>query len=295
MSQGNPSPKCVRTDGELSIRRQCELLGMSRSKVYYKAAEPDEGRRLREEQIMARIDYWHTELPYLGSRKIVSRLRDEGFTAGRKLVRRLMAKMGIQAVYPRPNLSKRDFKASIVPYLLRNKEIFLPNQVWSIDITYIRMGRSHMYLTAIIDWYSRMIVGWNLSETLDSFYVLKTVQDAVSEYGTPAILNSDQGSQFTSNDYKALLKSLSIRQSMDGKSRWADNIMIERWFRSLKTEEIYPNEYESPRVLRKAIRAYIEKYNMLRPHEALAYQTPASVYHSYFSTSADLDSPDLAS
>ena len=268
---------------------------MSRSKVYYKAAEPDEGRRQWEEQIMARIDYWHTELPYLGSRKIVSRLRDEGFTAGRKLVRRLMAKMGIQAVYPRPNLSKRNFKESIVPYLLRNKGIFLPNQVWSIDITYIRMGRSHMYLTAIIDWYSRMIVGWNLSETLDTFYVLKTVQDAVSEHGTPAILNSDQGSQFTSNDYKALLNSLGIRQSMDGKSRWADNIMIERWFRSLKTEEIYPNEYESPRVLRRAIRAYIEKYNMLRPHEALAYQTPASVYHSYFSASADLDSPDLAS
>lgn len=268
---------------------------MSRSKVYYKAVEPDEGRRLREEQIMARIDYWHTELPYLGSRRIVSRLRDEGFTAGRKLVRRLMAEMGIQTVYPRPNLSKRNFKDSIVPYLLRNKEIFLPNQVWSIDITYIRMGRSHMYLTAIIDWYSRMIVGWNLSETLDTFYVLKTVQDAVDKYGTPAILNSDQGSQFTSNDYKALLKSLSIRQSMDGKSRWADNIMIERWFRSLKTEEIYPNEYESPRVLRRAIRAYIEKYNMLRPHESLAYQTPASVYHSYFSASADLDSPDLAS
>lgn len=244
---------------------------------------------------MARIDYWHTEMPYIGSRRITSRLRDEGFQVSRKKVRRFMSLMGIQAIYPKPNLSKRNFKESIVPYLLRNKTIFLPNQVWAIDITYIRMGHSHMYLTAVIDWFSRMIVGWNLSETLDTFYVLKTVQAAVDKYGAPAILNSDQGSQFTSNDYKALLKSLHIRQSMDGKSRWADNVMIERWFRSLKTEEIYINEYESPRVLRKAIGDYIEKYNTLRPHASLDYQTPASVYHSCFSTSAGLDSPDLAS
>ena len=219
---------------------------------------------------------------------------EEGFPVGRKLVRRLMRDMGIQAVYPKANLSKRNFKDAIVPYLLRNKKVFIPNQVWSIDITYIKMGRSHMYLTAIIDWYSRMIVGWNLSDTLDTFYVLKTVRDAVERYGTPGILNSDQGSQCTGSDYKTLLKRLHIEQSMDGKSRWADNIMIERWFRSLKTEEIYLNEYESPRVLRQEIGKYIETCNTLRPHSSLGHRTPEEVFRKSFTTSAGLDSPSLA-
>ncbi len=244
---------------------------------------------------MARIDYWHTTMPYMGCRKIVKMLQSEGFKVGRKLVRRLMGEMGIHAIYPKANLSKRNFKESVVPYLLRNKAVFLPNQVWSIDITYIKMHRSHMYLTAIIDWHSRMIVGWNLSDTLDTSYVIQAVKDAVARYGLPGILNSDQGSQFTSEDYKALLRELHITQSMDGKSRWADNIMIERWFRSLKVEEIYPNEYESPRALRKAIRAYIEQYNVVRPHEALDYETPHKVYTSSFTpTSAGLDNLALA-
>ena len=157
-----------------------------------------------------------------------------------------MGEMGIQAIYPKANLSKRNFRETIVPYLLRNKAVSLPNQVWSIDITYIKMQHSHMYLTAVIDWYSRMIVSWNLSDTLDTGYVIQAVKDAVAAHGTPAILNSDQGCQFTSNAYKTLLRELRIRQSMDGKSRWADNVMIERWFRSLKTEEIYLNEYPNP-------------------------------------------------
>ncbi len=160
-----------------------------------------------------------------------------------------------------------------MPYLLRDKVISFPNQVWSIDITCIKIHHSHMYLTAIIDWHSRYIVGWNLSDTLDTCYVTQAVKDAVAACGIPAILNSDQVSQFTSQEYKTLLKELHITQSMDGKSRWADNIMIERWFRSLKTEEIYLNEYDSPRALRKAISAYIRQYNALRPHEALDYLT----------------------
>lgn len=212
----------------------------------------------RRESIMVRIDYWHTQMPGIGARKVVRKLKNEGFAVGRKLVRRLMGEMGIQAIYPKANLSKRNFQETIVPYLLRNKDVFLPNQVWSIDITYIKMQHGHMYLTAIIDWYSRMIVGWNLSDTLDTIYVIQTVKDAVAAHGTPAILNSDKGCQFTSNAYKALLKELHIRQSMDGKSRWADNVMIERWFRGLKTEEIYLNEYPSPKTLRKAIGAYIQ-------------------------------------
>lgn len=225
---------------------------IQRSKVYYKPAERSVDEWLRRESIMARIDHWHTQMPGIGTRKLVRQLKNEGFSVGRKLVRRLMGEMGIQAIYPKANLSKRNFRETIVPYLLRNKAVSLPNQVWSIDITYIKMQHSHMYLTAIIDWYSRMIVGWNLSDTLDNGYVIQAVKDAVAAHGTPAILNSDQGCQFTSNAYKTLLKGLHIRQSMDGKSRWADNVMIERWFRSLKTEEIYLNEYPTPRALRKA-------------------------------------------
>ena len=231
---------------------------------------------------MGRLDYWHTQLPAIGSRKLVVKLREEGYPVGRKLVRRLMREMGLCAIYPQPNLSKRNFREAIVPYLLRNKVISFPNQVWSIDITYIRMSRSHMYLTAVIDWYSRKIVGWNLSDTLGVQSVTEVIRNAVERYGIPAIINSDQGSQFTSNEYKELLKELHIRQSMDGKSRWADNIVIERWFRSLKTELIYPNEFLSPRDLRQALRRYIDDYNSVRPHAALDYATPDAVYHASF-------------
>ena len=228
------------------MRRQCELLGISHSSLYTKPAAPDEEKRLMLEMLMARLDYWNTMLPALGNRKLTVKLQEEGYRVGRKLVRRLMREMGIWVVYPKPNLSKRNFQETIVPYLLRNKVVSFPNQVWSIDITYIKLNRSHMYLTAIIDWCSRKIVGWNLSDTLGLQPVLEAVRSAVDRFGTPSILNSDQGSQFTSNEYKQLLKGLHIRQSMDGKSRWADNIMIERWFRNLKTELVYINEFRPP-------------------------------------------------
>ena len=231
---------------------------------------------------MARIDSLHNEFPAMGTRKLAVILRREGFEVGRKLVRRYMAEMGIRAIYPKANLSKRNYKEAIVPYLLQNKEFSFPNQVWSIDITYIRIHRSHMYLTAIIDCFSRKIVGWNLSDTLNTSPVLETVQEAVKTYGAPRILNSDQGSQFTSGAYKQLLASLHIRQSMDGKERWVDNIWIERWFRSLKTELIYIDEFRSPRELRTAIRDYIHKYNRIRPHQSLDYAVPDDVFYSGF-------------
>ena len=235
---------------------------------------------------MSRIDYWHTMMPYMGTRKLAAKLRAEGHAVGRKLVRTYMQEMGIHVVYPKPNLSKRNFKEAIVPYLLRNKVICFPNQVWSIDITYIKMQRGHMYLTAIIDRFSRKIMGWELSDALETAPVLEAVQSAVERFGIPAIFNSDQGSQFTRMEYKTLLRSLSIRQSMDGKSRWADNIMIERWFRSLKTEMVYINEFRSPKELRQAIRQYICDYNTLRPHEALDYETPEDVFLSCFAPDA---------
>ena len=184
------------------------MLGVSRSTYYYRPIDPDpEAVRLKE-QILARIDEIHTKHPYMGQRKIAKMLQGEGFNVGRKLVRSYMREMAIYPIYPKPNLSKRNYKQAVVPYLLRNMNIFMPNQVWSIDITFIRMQHGHMYLTAIIDWYSRKIVGWNLSDTLDTVYVIEAVQEAVEKHGVPGIINSDQGSQFTSNEYKALLKSL---------------------------------------------------------------------------------------
>lgn len=292
---GCPYPSLVRKNDTLSVRRQCELLGITRSTVYYEAKQPDEAALRLKEEIMTRIDYWHTALPCMGTRKLAVKLRTEGYAVGRKLVRTYMQEMGIHAVYPKPNLSKRNFKETIVPYLLRNKVISFPNQAWSIDITYIKMQHGHIYLTAIIDWFSRKIMGWELSDTLETAPVLDAVRTTVERFGTPAILNSDQGSQFTSDDYKALLKSLGIRQSMDGKSRWADNIMIERWFRSLKTELIYVNEFRSPKELRQAIRQYVDDYNTLRPHEALDYETPEDTYLACFAPlSADLDRTPMA-
>ena len=286
----------VEKNHNLSVRRQCELLHITRSTLYYEPKQPDDAALLLKEEIMARIDFWHTQFPCMGTRKLAVKLRQEGYCVGRKLVRSLMREMGIHTVYPKANLSKRNFRESVVPYLLRNKVVYFPNQVWSIDITYIKMHRGHMYLTAIIDWYSRKIVGWNLSDTLDTQSVIDAVQDAVETHGTPAILNSDQGCQFTSEAYKRLLKDFHIRQSMDGKSRWADNIMIERWFRSLKTELIYINEFSTPKSLRIAIRQYIQDYNTIRPHEALDYATPEEAYRGSFGAlnAADLDRAVLA-
>ena len=295
---GVPCRNLIRKNADLSVRRQCELLQVNRSSVYYETKEPTETQRLLKEEIMARIDYWHTELPAMGSRKIAAKLRDEGYKVGRKLVRAYMREMEIYAIYPKPNLSKNDGKEGVVPYLLRHKTALFPNQYWSIDITYIKMYRHHMYLAAIIDWYSRKIVGWRLADTLETYHVLEAVRDAVERYGTPAILNSDQGSQFTSKEYRSLLKEYHITQSMDGRKRWADNIMVARWFRSLKQEEIYINEYRTPRELRHAVGEYIRKYNTIRPHQALDNKTPDAVYYASFSRSATitagLDSAPLA-
>ena len=185
-------------------------------------------------------------------------------------------------VYPKPNLSKSGKGHRKFPYLLRNKLIFEPNQVWAIDITYIPMGKRHMYLTAVIDWHSRYIVGWKLSDTLATMAVIEALQSAIKKHGSPSIINSDQGSQFTSNEYSKFLAENGIRQSMDGKSRWADNVMIERWFRSLKFENIYTNEYETPRELRRGIAGYINDYNNNRPHQSLKNMRPFEAFRNYY-------------
>jgi putative transposase len=269
---------------ELTVKRQCELLDVNRSSVYYEPKKPTPEEILREEHIKSRLDYWHTKHCWMGSRKLVKKLtQDDGITEiGRQLIRRYMQEMGIFAVYPKPDTSKPNKRHQKFPYLLRAKQIWLPNQVWAVDITYISLGRSHMYLTAIIDWYSRFIVGWALSDTLETAPVLEAMQQAIERYGVPAIINSDQGSQFTSGEYTQYLKSQGIRQSMDGKARWVDNVIIERWFRSLKQEEIYINEYRSPRELRLGIKEYIKTYNYERPHDSLENERPATVYSAIF-------------
>lgn len=269
-------------DFGLSVKRRCELLGIARSGVYYRPQTPTREQTEREEHIKRRLDYWHTQSPCSGVRKLRWLLKDhDGLDVGRKRVKRYMDEMGIYAVYPKPRLSCPDGSHKL-PYLLRKLDIFLPNQVWAVDITYLPMQHGHMYLTAVIDWYSRFIVGWSLSDTLDTAPVLEALQTAITRYGTPAILNSDQGVQFTSDPYRAFLRNQNIRQSMDGKARWVDNVIIERWFRSLKTEYVYINEYENPRELRAGIRAYIQDYNHLRPHQSHGYLTPAAVYRSTF-------------
>jgi len=274
----------VSKESPLTVQRQCELLDVNRSSFYYEPKGPSAEEIEREEYIKSRLDYWHTKYNWMGSRKLLIKLRDiDGIKGiGRQLVRRMMLEMGIFSVYPKPDTSKANKEHKKYPYLLRKKHIWLPNQVWAVDITYVSLGRSHMYLTAIIDWYSRYIVGWALSDTLEAAPVLEAVSEALDKYGVPAIINSDQGSQFTSGEYTELLKSLQIRQSMDGKARWVDNVIIERWFRSLKTENIYITEYTSPREMRIGIAEYIQTYNFERPHESLNYSCPANYYMGVF-------------
>jgi putative transposase len=264
-------------------------LEVNRSSFYYKPSKPSEEEVLQEEYIKSRLDYWHTKFCWMGSRSLLKKLRqDDGIKdIGRHLIRRYMREMGIFCVYPKPKLSIPDKEHKKFPYLLRNRNIWLPNQVWAIDITYISMGHSHMYLTAIIDWYSRFMVGWALSDTLETAPVLEAVKQAIDTYGKPAIINSDQGSQFTSIEYSGLLRDYGISQSMDGKARWIDNVIIERWFRSLKVENIYINEYRSPRELRQGIGDYVKIYNNERPHTSIGDMRPAQAYSLKFASNTE--------
>ena len=249
-------------------------MSVNRTSIYYKGVPISE----KELEIKALIDVLHTDNPAWGARQMAAQLKSRGYQIGRKKVRRYMTEMAIDPIYPKMNLSKRQHNSVILPYLLKNAEIIRPNQAWSIDITYIKMKHGFLYLTAIIDWYSRCIVGWDLDDTLDTRSVIAACKKAFS-VAKPEILNSDQGCQFTSQEYKNFLKENSVRQSMDGKSRWADNIMIERWFRSFKYEELYLTEYKNMKEAREAIGKYIHTYNFERLHSAVGYKTPAEMYY----------------
>ncbi len=263
-----------KTNKELPLTKVAELLDVNRTSVYYKPAEPSE----LELQAKNLIDELHTENPTWGSRQLSKQLKAKGLHVGRLKTRRYMQEMGITVIYPKPNLSEPAKGHKIYPYLLRNAVITRANQAWSIDITYIRLNHGFVYLTAIIDWCSRCIVGWDIDDTLATPMVLRALDKAFA-IAKPLILNSDQGSQFTSSEYIETLKKNNIQISMDGKSRWADNIMIERWFRTLKYEEVFLKDYQNIKDARKQIGEFIHKYNFERLHSALDYQTPGDLYY----------------
>jgi len=260
---------------ELSVNLQCRLLGLNRSTVYY--------RPVREYStdltLKGLIDREYTRHPFLGYRKMTDFLQKQGYKINGKRVRRLMREMGIQAVYPKPRLSIPDKQHKKFPYLLKGMEITRVNQVWSMDITYIRLNQGFIYLTAVIDLHSRYVLSWRVSNTLDSGFCVEALKEALT-YGTPGIFNTDQGVQFTSEGFIGVLENAGILISMDGKGRALDNIFIERLWRSVKYEEVYLKDYADPREAISELKEYFRYYDHERPHQSLGYKTPASIYFS---------------
>lgn len=257
----------------LPLTAQTQLLGISRSSLYYRPRQPS----AEEVALKHRIDAIYTQYPFYGSRRITAQLQRDGRQVNRKAVQRHMREMGIAGICPGPNLSRRAHGEQVSPYLLRNLTCVYPNHVWGIDVTYIRLRTSWMYLVAVLDWFSRYVVSWELDDTLHLPFVLSAVKRALA-LAKPAMWNSDQGSHFTSPQYRELLLAADVQISMDGKGRALDNIFVERLWRSVKYEEVYPNDYASPREARQSLARYLDFYNHERPHQALNYQTPAEVY-----------------
>jgi putative transposase len=264
----------VEPDGALSVRRQCEILALNRSSLYYESIGPDP----EELELMRRIDELHLEFPFYGSRRISRELRSQGLVVNRKRVQRLMRIMGLEALAPKPNTSQPAPEHPVYPYLLRKLSIGRPNQVWAADITYVPLAHGFAYLVAIMDWYSRRVLSWRLSNSLDTSFCVEALEDALARFGRPEIFNTDQGSQFTSEAFTQLLLDRGVKISMDGKGRCIDNVFVERLWRSVKYEEVYLNDYDNLVDARAGIGRYFTFYNDRRPHQALGYQTPAGFY-----------------
>ena len=259
---------------DLSVRRQCELLDLARSGVYRaKPATPADDLAL-----MRRIDELHLKLPFYGSRRMMFALNAEGCKLNRKRVQRLMRLMGIEALVPRPGTSKAALGNKIYPYLLRGVAITEPNHVWATDITYIPMANGFLYLVAVMDWASRAVLAWRLSNTMDTRFCLEALDEALRKYGKPKIFNTDQGAQFTSEAFTGRLSAAGIAISMDGRGRFMDNIFIERLWRSVKYEEVHLKAYADGREARAAIGSWMDFYNERRPHQAMGNQTPMAVW-----------------
>ena len=259
---------------QLSLVRQCELVGMARSSYYYRP-NPESELNL---ELMRLIDEQYLKTPWYGSRQMSRHLRRQGHWVNRKRIRRLMRQMGLVAVAPAPNTSRRHPQHKIYPYLLRGMAITQPDQVWCADVTYIPMAHGFLYLVAIMDWHSRRVLSWQLSNTLEADFCVAALCEAIEQYGCPAIFNTDQGSQFTSTDWIDQLKANNIKPSMDGKGRWMDNVFIERLWRSLKYECVYLNAFDNMKDAKEQLNTWIEYYNHERPHSSLNDQTPNEVY-----------------
>jgi len=261
---------------KLSLTRQSEILDLSRSSLYYKEVPVNP----LDLEIMKVIDEIHLKYPFMGSRSIRDELQERGYKIGRDHVRTLMKKMGIEAIYRKPRLSKPHPGHKIYPYLLRGVEITRANQVWAADITYLPMARGFCYLVAIMDWASRRVLAWRVSNTLDMSFCIDALEEAIVKYGVPEIFNSDQGSQFTADAFTGILDAKGIKISMDGRGRWMDNIMIERLWKSVKYEDVYLKAYESIPAVREGLKTYFKFYNMRRRHQSLDRRTPNDVYWS---------------
>jgi putative transposase len=259
---------------DLPIKQQAEVLSISRSTVYY------ELRPISDEDLwlMRRLDELHLNYPFAGSRMLRGLLWQQGLEVGRRHIKTLMKRMGIEAIYRKPNTSKPAPGHRIYPYLLGNMAVIRPNQVWAMDITYIPMARGFIYLAAVVDWFTRRVLAWRLSITMESSFCIEAVEEALSKNEKPEIFNTDQGSQFTSDDFTGLLRKNGIDIRMDGKGRWRDNVFVERVWKSIKYEEVYLHAYETVQAARTSIGKYLEFYNSIRPHSSLDGFTPDQVY-----------------
>jgi putative transposase len=259
---------------DLPLARQAKALGLNRSSVYY-LPRPVPARDLA---IMCRLDELHLDFPFAGSRMLCGMLRSEGIAAGRRHIRTLMRRMGIEALYRRPRTTKPEPGHKIYPYLLRGLEVARPNQVWAMDITYIPMARGFVYLAIVLDWFSRRVLSWRLSITMEAAFCVEALEEALARHGKPEIVNTDQGSQFTGAAFTGVLTSHGIAISMDGKGAWRDNVFAERLWRSIKYEEVYLRAYESVAEARASIGRYLSFYNRRRPHSSLDGMTPDRAY-----------------
>jgi len=280
----------IEQPNSLSLKRQCELLGLNRGAFYYCPVEVS----AYELELMALIDRQYLRAPFYGSRRMTAWLRAQGHMVNRKRVQRLMRMMGIEAIYQRPRTSRPAPEHRIYPYLLRGLRIERVNQVWAADICYIPMARGFVYLVAVMDWVSRYVLAWRLSNLLDASFCVEALEEALG-FGRPEIFNTDQGSQFTGQDFTGVLGAHGISISMDGRGRFADNILVERLWRSLKYEEVYLKAYESVAEARAGIAAYFEFYNHQRLHQALGYRTPRRVFEETISLTSSLRPSKLGS
>ena len=261
----------------LSVVRQCELVDISRSSYYH----VPNGESEFNLELMRKIDWQFLETPFYGSRQMARHLRRQGYAVGRTRIRRLMRTMGLHAIYQKPRTSIPNTQHRVYPYLLRGLSIERANQVWCADITYIPMRRGFLYLVAVMDWHTRAVLSWRLSNSMDSGFCVEALTEALSRYGTPEIFNTDQGSQFTGAEFTDVLSDAGVRISMDGKGRWMDNVFIERLWRSLKYESVYLREFETGLDAQCEIEKWLQFYNMERPHSFFGDKTPMEVYIDY--------------